>query len=314
MSTTQSTLAQLLYKTPPEINFVQVVGELEAILGRYPATHRALTWDRKDIAVFDIDGSRIVLGWQGALTGIHGACLTVSVGHGPKASDTALLAERRASLCRLICDRLAARQPHDGVIWHDIDAPVTPDLIEALLERLPRRGKPRPVGEPAGEVDRLLARMSVELQTRVSQPVPNFEPPERTGFLPAALRPPEDWMLKVPEPRSEPAAPVALAVANDVPAVPRLHDEEAAVIRAALYPPEPEKQRAQTRPSTQMRLAVHAMNSTLILVYLPVGAAMLTYSLLRGENMRASTQAMVLTGLMMLASQTPLGQQVVPYI
>ena len=46
-----------------------------------------------------------------------------------------------------------------------------------------------------------------------------------------------------------------------------------------------------------MRLATHAMNATLIAASLPIGAALTTYAVLRGENMRTTTSAMVLTGL-----------------
>jgi hypothetical protein len=42
---------------------------------------------------------------------------------------------------------------------------------------------------------------------------------------------------------------------------------------------------------------------------MPVGAAMMTYSILRGEDMRFSGRMMAITGLFLAASQSQMGQQ-----
>ena len=44
----------------------------------------------------------------------------------------------------------------------------------------------------------------------------------------------------------------------------------------------------------RLRLAVHAMNTTLTIAYPPVGVAVMTYSFLRGENMRLTARCLVL--------------------
>lgn len=95
----------------------------------------------------------------------------------------------------------------------------------------------------------------------------------------------------------------SLSAANDHPDVPRPRDPELARLRAALYPPP-----APVATSTPMRLAVHTMNATLIMVWLPVGAAMLTYSVLKGDNLRLTTAALVATGFGGLLLQNPLVQ------
>jgi hypothetical protein len=87
---------------------------------------------------------------------------------------------------------------------------------------------------------------------------------------------------------------------------------DAARIRAALYPPEEDV--VDERPSTQMRLAIHAMNATMIVALLPVGAAVMTYSILRGEDLRLSGRMLALTGLVLAASQSQMGQQVMSFI
>lgn len=97
------------------------------------------------------------------------------------------------------------------------------------------------------------------------------------------------------------------APSNDHPHIPRQRNLELERVRTALYP-------APTPPpphlvSPQLRLAAHTMNATLIMVALPVGAAMLTYSVLRGENMRLTTAALVATGFASTLLQSPFGQQ-----
>jgi hypothetical protein len=315
-ATSTSTLAQLLFTASPAMNFAHVVGELDQVLSRYPAERRALSWDCDDVAIFDLDGSRIVLGYSNHLRGPHVACLTVSVGHGPRQAAPAPLAERRAALCRKITDRLTSRYPVDSIAWHETESPVTPDLIDSMIEKLPGT-EPRhlPV-RPAEDIDRLMARMTVELETRQTNPVTNFARPDPDTLVPLSVRPPK----KTAPPKVAAApAPVAAVppapadIANDRPHLPREHDENAARIRTALYPPEPEVVAAE-RPSTQMRLAVHAMNATMIVVVLPVGAALMTYSILRGEDMRLSGRVMALTGTFLALQNTPMAQQMMALI
>lgn len=89
---------------------------------------------------------------------------------------------------------------------------------------------------------------------------------------------------------------------------PRGRDRELCRIRTALYP-ESDQPLVQTN-STQMRLAVHAMNATLIMVSLPVGAAFFSYGLIKGENIRMTAQMLVLTGCVTAILQSDLPQKI----
>ncbi len=124
--------------------------------------------------------------------------------------------------------------------------PVTAELIDELVERIPDHDLRQPV-EQTSDVDRLMARMSVELNSRDAPHAMHFARPE-------------------PDTDLDPAQP--LRPANDTPDLPRLSDPELARIRAALYSEaEEEDPRAQ---SAQMRLAIHAMNATMMVVFMPV--------------------------------------------
>ncbi len=306
---TTSTLAQLLFTAQPALNFAHVVSELDIALSRYPADRRSLSWDCDDVAVFDLDGSRIVLGYSDHLTGQHSACLTVSVGHGPKVAATAPLARRRSALCHKITDRLSSRYAIDEVVWHETDALVTPELIDKLLEKLPGEDS-KPI-KRSEDIDRLMSRMSVELESRLTQPLPAFARPHRaSSLIPTAFR---VGTATSPNGRSRLTFDKpSMRVANDMTDVLRISDADTTRIRAALYPTADIG--AVEAPSTQLRLAVHAMNATMIVVFLPVGAAMMTYSILRGEDMRVSGRLLVLAGTIMALGQSDVGRQVISLI
>jgi hypothetical protein len=90
----------------------------------------------------------------------------------------------------------------------------------------------------------------------------------------------------------------ALQAANDAVASPDLQDR---ALRHALCA-QPEG--APDAPATvaerdRLRLAVHALNTTLTIAYPPVGAVVMTYSFLRGESMRLTTRSLVLMGAVM---------------
>lgn len=267
----RGTLAQMLFAAKPALNFAHVVGELDSALARYPATRRALSWDCDDLATFDIDGLRIVLAFADGLPGEHSACLTVSVG--PGTAEARLPASIGPDkLCRRITERLADRYDSDAILWHTLPQPVTADLIDELVERIPDHDLRQPLGQTS-DVDRLMARMSVELNSRETPHAMHFARPE-------------------PDTDLDPAQPVWPA--NDVPDLPRLSDPENTRIRAALYAEDDEDPRQQ---SAQMRLAIHAMNATMMVVFMPVGLAAMVSGLRRGENLRFTAQLMALTGL-----------------
>lgn len=359
MSDTSTTIAQLLYTKRPPMNFAHVVRELDAALLRCPADRRSLSWDCDDVAVFDLDAARIALGYADDLPGGYRACLSISVGHGPSSNHVSPpLLRRRASLCRLILDRISGRYPADEVVWHEQEEVTTAETIDRLLDQLPA---PEIVPPTTAEFDRLMARLDDELRARepeheselfIQAPVeatgadaPGFwsalldtdiaqrafamarqkseaaatarqrvvvaadvvvtAEPETVEAAPAETVPVMDQTVTVP----------AAIAANDRPDLPLPMVDELARLRAALYPEEPVAVVEETeRPTTAMRLAVHAMNATLITVYAPVGAAVMTYSILKGEDMRLSGRMMALAGAFLALTNTPMAHQMMAAI
>ena len=90
--------------------------------------------------------------------------------------------------------------------------------------------------------------------------------------------------------------------ANTQPTPIRSTNPEMARLRAALYP---QPDAAEASQNVKLRLAASTMDMTLMVVYLPAGAAMLTYSLLKGGNVNASARVMALTCSILGLSQLP---------
>ena len=178
--------------------------------------------------------------------------------------------------------------------------------------------------DPAHEM--LCSRLMERIQTRFPpdavlwRQLPLAIEPELVDALIDALPPIRDVLGARPAPDPTPAAmkPRTAAAgrikiasvqqpANDTPDLPRHAETELAQVRAALYPAS-EVRHAET---TQMRLAAQAMNATLIMVWMPLGVAAMTYSLMKGEKIGFSARMMALTGTVFAWSQTPFGHQLV---
>ena len=97
-------------------------------------------------------------------------------------------------------------------------------------------------------------------------------------------------------------------VANDMPHLPRMRNIELSRVRAALY--DPVEDAPAQGSSAQLRLATYAMNTTLIVVWLPLGAAVMTYGLLKGADINLSARLLVATGTVVGLMQSPFGHTV----
>lgn len=279
-----STIAQVLFGPNTSLNFAHVVGELDRSLDGYRGGEHSLRWDCDDLAVFQLRGTRIIMAFNELSGKGFSGCLTVSVGaasaSAPQSSAVTPMERRHDLLCRQIADRVQSYYSADAVLWHEMPSPVTAEIVDNLIDTLPGRD---------------------DLCESPLRPAPDH--PAEAADHPAKAK---AKARVTPLHPARPAAPVEAT--NDQPDLPLTDLDRLHRLRTALYEVDAEVAAAQ-RPSTQMRLAVHTMNSTLIIVSLPLGAALLTYSLLRGENVALSARCMAITGTVLAIAQTPFGQQ-----
>ncbi|MDP3959362.1 MAG: hypothetical protein Q8Q26_04695 [Pseudorhodobacter sp.] len=293
-ATPKSSIAQLLFTQPPLPNFAAIVGELDTALDRCPADRRSLSWDCEDVAIFEIDDMRVVLGNSEAPGNGFLSCLAISVGPNMIGAQESALTRRHEGLCRMIADGVQQRYPVEAVLWHEAEGPVTSDTLDNLLDALPNRT----------DLDRL--ECEIEIVTANDAPA---------APQPAVLAARARIAASTARAANQPVPDAATVAANDIPDLPRLFVEDLRRVREALYPEEVEGYVAPPdKGALARRLAAHTMNTTLIMVSLPVGGALLTYSVLRGEDMRLTGRAMALTGLALGLMQTSFGLQIVAMI
>lgn len=187
------------------------------------------------------------------------------------------------------------------------NGPGTPDLSPPKLGG-DQRQVPRATATPAPQP----VVLSDRHQQLPHSPAPTLPPrhpgsvcwqnPVRMAWMPSGwLRPPTGRRA------ASPPAPETSNCANDVPDLPRPRDETLVRLREALYPANRQDSAA---PSTQIRLATHCFNATLILVWLPMGAAVMTYSILKGEDFRLSSRLMAAVGAILTVAHSPYGSVV----
>ncbi len=268
-----STIAELVFLQNPSLNFARLVGDLDFVLTRFARLHYDLTWDCEDVATFDMPGTRIVLAICDDPQPTINTSLTISVG------------------------------PSHLPIWCD-QSPNSPfpevrhaALCSKLVERVQTNARadailwhecPTPVGEDL-----------IDALHNALPDMPNINPARKTQpHHPIRNRIDDCSIAEIIE--------RGYATANDSPDLPKPRDPDLARLRAALYP----EVELPIPGSNQMRLAAYTMNATLVMVALPVGAAMMTYSLVRGGNMRQTSAALVATGLTSLLLHQPASLQI----
>ena len=324
-----STIAQLLYPDLQTLDFARIVAELDTVLLRLRGGEVEITWDCDDLVTFDVPETRILLAWTETGTRGSGGCLTVSVGPNPAATDLISKSEHDV-LCSRLVERIQGRFAPEGVLWRQVAGPVGSDYVDELNDRLPEIGTSNlpPIDSILDALSRADLQMA-DLKSSAPHPrsirapelsrlamVPTVEEPARPMAVrtvevgPVEVKPghaPKPLIL-IPEAMLAKVAAEGFGEsANDRPCQLYPENAELARLRDALYPEVGVKEPAAVY-STQMRLAAHCMNATLIVVYAPLGAAVMTYSLLRGEDMRLSSRMMAVAGTMFAVAHSPIGQ------
>lgn len=344
------TIAQLVYADKQPLNFARLVGDLQASLTQLYGAELTFEWDCEDIAFFDLPATRIALGWDEKPGKGYSACMTVSVGALPHARPHVRplrACDGHEDICSRIVEQLHGRFPALAILWHQTEEQLTSDLLDRLIEDLPPLMQLFPFEEPDWVADamarqspgRAVALRGAEVANEpamkeaapIAQPIPEavIAPVAEAAAGPVADRVPQpgenstelvhlkfsassaDTRARARARAKAQARSIAAPlpeVANDRPALPQPRDRDLTRLRDALYLADPDA--APAPLSTQLRLTAHALNATLILVWAPLGVAVMTYSLLKGEDMKLSARMMVLTGLFATALGGPIGQNI----
>jgi hypothetical protein len=317
---TTSTIAQLFFVRPPVLNFARLVADLNDGLRDCPVSDRRLTWDHDDIAIFDLEDSRITVSYVEDLDGPHAACLSLSVGFAEDADPHSPIGRRQSAIARVMVDRITTRFPPDDVQWIETEAVVTSDIIDGLIELV--HGKPAPQEDAVrplpdriapADYDRILDELEGRLLMQRQATEARNTPALSGRSLPVPGRLARYRRNARARRMNRDAAPhqgPVIDIANNLPDLPGADLTEAQMIRMALY----NTKTGITGPSTELRLATHAMNATMMVIALPIGASMMTYSILRGENLHASARMLAIIGTLAGLEYSPFGAQLLSMI
>ncbi|MDA3888583.1 MAG: hypothetical protein PF443_07230 [Allgaiera sp.] len=331
-----STSVSLLYNERPVLNFAADVTRLEkALRGTFEDTMQ-LSWDHDDIVVIDIDGSRVVLGyWEAAEAGDPqregcAAAVVLSVGPGPDWRAETRLSRFRKALCQSVAAGIIERHPADLVRWNDLQGVFTLEDFDLMIDQAVDswHGQDAEAIIPGGMDDSLQVEAEADSEAKTgdtSDAGPDATPEGarrgsgRFGAVPVRrlmerleTEIPDNAPMRLPDmplPLAESAdqadgaegpselelaarADFAKLVANDTPDLPAPDLPQLDRIRDALYPVDEHA----GRPELVQRLAIYTANTTLMLVALPVGAALMTYNVLGGEDAKLTARTMALTG------------------
>lgn len=307
----RTTSVTLLYVERPNLDFAECRAFLEGALRRFGHEGIEPVHGADDYVTMDVEGSRVVLGYaelearaRGAETapGGYAAALLVSVGPSPRRDGSRDLARNGHALCDMVIEEVRRKRGPDLILWNEIEGVFAEKQFEALIDAAqamrPARLPPELEAALKGHAPRR-AEMRPAMAFEPAQVMESLAPPPPLSSVAAASGAASDTV---------PADP-AWIPANDHPT--DMLDpmrEEMARIREALYPPEEEQRQASPSPRREKeplvrRLTTYSFNTTLLVVAMPIGAALLTYNVLGREDSRVTARVMALTGIGMAFSK-----------
>ena len=256
---TRTTVGQLVYRVLPRLDFGRLAADLDAALGGCDVVRVGASLRRDGVAILDHGGSRVGIGLVRGLDGRGAAAVIVTVGYGPDGAGDPALARRQSVLARLIAQRIASRFPPTETLWTESDEIATEGVFSELREALVERRRQQEAERALRAQDRrAVSRHALETADvqRMFARLDMALDARRMGRPELALA----------------GGPSRGMGAGSAPAAP-------------------------SRPaSAPLRLAAHMIDATLMVIALPVGVAMMIYSLARGGDVNTSARVMALSG------------------
>jgi|GEM_PF-575346 len=295
--TITSTIALVTCDANSKINFAHVVGEMRRSLDKSTLNTYTLAWDHDDIATFDFESTRIVLSLESQSLNINEADpdrLFVSVG--PPSSG--LLSREPEipyeQLCSMIVERVCAYYDTKPVYWQQVEDCVTSETVDQIFDEIASAQHRSQAMDLAAAAIVDAPKSGAPTNIVQLQALPKRAPRSRS----------KGDTRQQPSRADRPAHAAQVGVANDVALGVVYDSDRLRAIRTALYEVQDGPKSAEPeRNSPIARLSATAMDATLVMVCLPVGAAMITYHVFRGGEIRHTAHMMTITGLFLASSK-----------
>lgn len=300
-------VVQLFFPFPTTINVAFVVSDLQAFMSGLGLTNPEITWDREEIVILEEGPLKIVLGWGDAANAPRACHLTLGFEQvRDPFADPAPEEARDVHFGPIeqMVERITDRYQPERVLWCDFDLPLTADTLEVMADKLTMKAvadralRERPLHHLAQPVTEEEAEATLMRMPRLPRRV------ERRELLPKSDRPAAFAEPKAPTPIAA-ATPANIPAGPLSPAMPKVaRVAELDRIRTALYP-DPEPVAARKVDPMPLRIAVQVLNLVLMVVWLPLGAAVMALACWRGGDIRMSAHALVVAGLFSAAVDLP---------
>jgi len=319
-------IASLHYAIAPAFRFADLAAEIDdALTDIGPDDYQVAEAETQ--AIFDVDGTRLVLvledhrGLPADIRSLtHGAVATLvlTLGPAPGAIAAPSIADHRHALLSILTERIQRHSSAVHSLWSEMHGPFTPADFAPLIglsayafdddqPEAPEAWAPAPRLSP--NLRQKLDRLTTRFQTLTLPPAA-----AETHFPLQA-----DHVV----PNRAFIAHTHSEIANSLPDLPKTNVSKMQEIRAALYAEPAQAQAAGTgaagakaaaaRAPLPQRLTIYTMNTTLMLVSLPIGSAILVHNLWRGEDMNFTARAIALSGTVIGLGQLLLSGTLTPF-
>ncbi|MGZ9809582.1 hypothetical protein ACXN5S_03880 [Pseudoroseicyclus sp. H15] len=257
----RSKVAQFLYHRPDAVAFHTLCEALLTVLERQMGCSARVEMGARR-AVFFLPELTVHLDYAPAINGPWQSALTLWIDSTPgEDGSTGAAAPHLGAIRGLLISAVNAGNAPHKLVRHEMEGPASDEVLQQLQDALSASPSP-------------------------SAPSSAHVVPMRPA-APAATR------RETGDEAATPGARVALAPANKEPTLDNASRQKAEELRDALYV----NGEAEEAPSTVLRLAAHTINASVMVIALPVGASLMVYSCLRGEDLTLSARAMAVTGM-----------------
>lgn len=311
-----NTFATVCFKKNAQFDFESLVTEFQQALEGGLSSQTRIRRIGGQFVSFDLGRAQLSLAYSSASVDhdsqrAHQASLAVYVSAG-ETSGMTMSSGERAGLCKGVLDRIEAVHPCDHRVWGETDRDIRPlyhaddaplSMIVAAEptsiapRRVPQPAKTRrlrPAGLPTGTG---LDGEQIGPAKRARVPVHPTHPVRATAVNVATIQ-------AVRKQRGLPRQ-VALGL-------PQTDLRDQSILRNVFLPDPDAADTATTVQPVAHRLAIYTLNTTLVVICLPVGAAMFSYCAMGRENLNAVGRAMALTGVGIALAQSALADTLLP--
>ncbi|WP_420858656.1 hypothetical protein [Marivivens marinus] len=290
-SGSNSTISALCYAKPSYLDFRELTRELEESLCNHSELDAHLSSQSDDFVIFDMVGLRICVAYCDFRRDFpdidcfrdFAECLVFSVGTGPDGNGHGQLFEHRSDVCLGLADRVQSRHPADELLMMEVDETVASDICGTIIDCIVP-----------------IVQKELERQRRATAGKAGVTAGSIVPTHPAANA---DSRAVVRRPRPK---------IDDANAQKDCFDRER--VRIALYPSEDELPVPRLAKPLAHRAAINALNASVIAFSLPMGAVVLTCSILGRESLNLSARAMGLAGASLGVSQAEAGTQILAFL